>query len=291
MTALRPVLVVALASLLLLVAPAVPVAADDRVRGGADLRGGEPMASTERPRVQGTLRYGETLRATQGRWTRPPQTVRFQWFRGPDPIRGATGQRHRVEPEDVGRKVSVRVKAWREGAGSAYGRSRWVGPVEHRTGVRRVVTYHVETRGRIVVSRAEFRRQAAQTYADARGWRGRGVRFRQVARGGDFTLVLAEAGEVPRFSSGCSAQWSCRVGRYVIINQLRWRTASPAWNRAGGSRRDYRHMVVNHETGHWLGRGHVGCPGRGQLAPVMMQQSKGLDGCRFNPWPTLGELR
>ena len=45
-------------------------------------------------------------------------------------------------------------------------------------------------------------------------------------------------------------------------------------------------MVVNHETGHWLGRGHAGCPRPGALAPVMMQQSKGLDGCRLNPWPT-----
>ena len=62
---------------------------------------------------------------------------------------------------------------------------------------------------------------------------------------------------------------------------------SPAmpWNAAGRSLRDYRHLVVNHETGHWLGRAHRGCPGQGQAAPVMMQQSKALDGCRFNAWP------
>ena len=107
-------------------------------------------------------------------------------------------------------------------------------------------------------------------------------------RGGDFTLVLAAAGTLPSFSSACSAQWSCRVGRYVIINQHRWKHASPAWNAAGRSLRDYRHMVVNHETGHWLGRGHASCPGRGR-APVMMQQSKGTGGCRFNPWPLAWE--
>ena len=83
----------------------------------------------------------------------------------------------------------------------------------------------------------------------------------------------------------CSTQWSCRIGRFVVINQERWRHASPAWNAAGRSLRDYRHMVVNHETGHWLGRGHASCPGRGRPAPVMMQQSKGTGGCRFNPWP------
>ena len=110
------------------------------------------------------------------------------------------------------------------------------------------------------------------------------MQFRRVPRGGDFTLVLSEASLVPSFSSSCSATWSCRVGRYVIINQERWSHASPAWNAARRSLRDYRHMVVNHETGHWLGRGHAGCPGSGP-APVMMQQSTGTGGCSFNPWP------
>jgi len=149
----------------------------------------------------------------------------------------------------------------------------------------------VVTRGRVTASVATFRRLAQQTYADPRGWRAKGVQFRPVSTGGSFTLVLAEASTVPSFSSVCSSMWSCRVGRYVIINQTRWQHASPAWNAANGSLRGYRHLVVNHETGHWLGRGHAGCAGAGQLAPVMMQQSKGLNGCRFNPWPTLAELR
>ena len=151
--------------------------------------------------------------------------------------------------------------------------------------VRRRVTYSVTTRGRVGASMAVFRRQAQETYDDPRGWRAGGVQFRRVARGGDFTLVLAAAGAVPSFSSSCSAQWSCRVGRFVIINQDRWQHASPAWDAAGRSLRDYRHLVVNHETGHWLGRGHASCPAGGGRAPVMMQQSKGTGACRFNPWP------
>ena len=150
--------------------------------------------------------------------------------------------------------------------------------------VGRRVTYSVTTRGRVTAPMKVFRRQAQQTFDDPRGWRAAGVQFRRVRRGGDFTLVLAAAGTLPSFSAGCSVQWSCRVGRHVVVNQLRWRHASPAWNRAGRSLRDYRHLVVNHETGHWLGRGHATCrkPGR---APVMMQQSKGTGRCRFNPWP------
>ena len=154
----------------------------------------------------------------------------------------------------------------------------------HDVPVSRRVTYSVTTRGRVTASIKVFRRQAQDTFDHPRGWRAAGIRFRRVRRGGDFTLVLAAAGTLPSFSPGCSVQWSCRVGRHVVINQLRWNRASPAWNRAGRSRRDYRHLVVNHETGHWLGSGHASCHRRGR-APVMMQQSKGTGRCRFNPWP------
>jgi hypothetical protein len=246
------------------------------------------LVATERPRVTGVLRFGRTVAATQGAWSRKPSSVRYRWYRSGEPIAGATGARHRIAAEDVGREVSVRVTAKREGYRVARSTSR-PRTMLHRQPVRHRVTYRVETRGRIVTSMATFRRQAQQTFDDPRGWRGSGVEFRRVARGGTFTLVLSEAGRVPGFSSGCSSQWSCRVGRYVIINQMRWRGATPMWNRAGRSLRDYRHMVVNHETGHWLGWGHRSCPRRGAPAPLMQQQSIDLQGCRPNPWPTPAE--
>lgn len=152
------------------------------------------------------------------------------------------------------------------------------------------VTYDVSTRGAVYASLAEFKLQANQTLNDSRGWSRMNVKFVEVASGGRFSLVLAEASQLPTFSSGCSADYSCRAGRYVIINQDRWMGATNSWNAAGGSLRDYRHMVVNHETGHWLGHDHESCGGSGQPAPVMQQQSISLQGCRFNPWPLAGEL-
>ena len=155
---------------------------------------------------------------------------------------------------------------------------------------RRTVTYSVTTRGIITANLVEFKAQANASLNDSRGWSRLGVNFQEVASGGDFTLVLSEASQMTSFSSGCGVDYSCRAGRYVIINQDRWLGATPSWNNAGGTLRDYRHMVVNHETGHWLGHDHANCSGAGQPAQVMQQQSIDLQGCAFNPWPTASEL-
>lgn len=246
------------------------------------------LLSRKRPSFRGTPRYTRTLTARPGRWSGGAVTVRYRWLRSGKPITGATKRRYRLGHEDVGKRIRVRVTARRAGYAKATRLSR-ARKVRHRIGVRARVTYRVETRGRIATSLATFRRQARQTYADPRGWRNAGVEFREVRRGGDFSLVLSEASRLPSFSSQCSKYYSCRVGRNVIINQDRWTSATPSWNAAGGDLRGYRHMVVNHETGHWLGHGHRGCPGKGR-APVMMQQSKGLHGCTHNPWPVRSEL-
>lgn len=154
----------------------------------------------------------------------------------------------------------------------------------------KVVTYDVTTRGVITASLTEFKSQANATLNDGRGWARMGVSFNEVASGGMFTLVLSEASQLPTFSAGCGVEYSCRAGRHVIINQDRWLTATPSWNSAGGTLRDYRHMVVNHETGHWLGHDHASCSGTGNPAAVMQQQSISLQGCSFNPWPLASEL-
>ena len=157
-----------------------------------------------------------------------------------------------------------------------------------RVDVFRLHRYSVVTAGRVTASLQRFRDGVADTYEDSRGWRGAHHRFREVRRGGDFTVVLAQAASVPTYHPICSAFYSCRVGRNVIINQDRWRSGSPYFP---GGLLTYRRMVVNHETGHWLGRGHAACGGAGRLAPVMAQQSKGLGGCRPNPWPLPREVR
>lgn len=248
-----------------------------------------PMVLRGEPKVRGVQRFTHTLTATPGRWRTDPTKVRYRWLRDGRPVDGAREATYRIRPGDVGHRLRVEVTATAPGHERGTARSERTDPVRHRVDVQRTVTYSVATRGPVTASVKEFARLAQQTYDDPRGWRGGGVTFRRVASGGSFTLVLSTAEQVPSFSSVCSTMWSCRVGRYVIINQTRWRSASPAWNAGKRSLRDYRHMVVNHETGHWLGLGHPSCPGPGRLAPVMMQQSKGTSGCRFNPFPLISE--
>ena len=155
------------------------------------------------------------------------------------------------------------------------------------TPVSRTVTYSVAVDGAVESDVNEFADTAGRIYASPRGWRDAGIQFVRVASGGDFTLVLANPRQVETYDPICSYLFSCTVGRYVVINDFRFAHGSIAWP---GELDWYRSMVINHETGHWLGLGHQYCGGPGQLAPVMQQQSIDMQGCAINPWPLKWEL-
>lgn len=151
-------------------------------------------------------------------------------------------------------------------------------------------SYCVATRGVDTSHLPTMRTMLKSAFSDDRGWSLDGlVSFQEVSSGCSFTVWLAAAEQMPSFGTICDSMWSCRVGPNVVLNFDRWQSASPAWNANGGTLEEYRNMVINHETGHWLGFGHSHCPGTGQPAPVMQQQSINLQGCEFNAWPTASE--
>lgn len=151
------------------------------------------------------------------------------------------------------------------------------------------ITYSVGKRGDVRGDLGHFRRVVADTLGDPRGWSlGGRIEFREVSDGADMRILLASPGNVESVALRCSADWSCRAGDRVLINDRRWREATDSWTE---SRRAYRHYVVNHEVGHYLGLEHRDCGEQGRPAAVMQQQSISLQGCSANVWPRLSELR
>ena len=122
---------------------------------------------------------------------------------------------------------------------------------------------------------------------DPRGWSSAADRvFHRVAQDGDIRVVLATPNTTDRLCAPLRTrgQVSCRNGDLVVLNARRWALGTDDYR---GALPQYRTYLVNHEVGHALGYDHVRCPGDGKPAPVMQQQTFGLDGCRPNPWPSV----
>lgn len=152
----------------------------------------------------------------------------------------------------------------------------------------RIYRYLVVVEDDAGVPPEEFATAVERTLAEPRGWTAsKRWGFQRVSGGAsDVTVYLATPATTDRLCAGVGVQTrgevSCRGGRTVVINLRRWLTGVPHYADALD---DYRHMVVNHEMGHFLGHGHVRCGQAGTLAPVMQQQTFSLRGCLRNPYP------
>jgi hypothetical protein len=149
----------------------------------------------------------------------------------------------------------------------------------------------VEVEDGIGVDGAAFAEAVETTLGDPRSWGNGGkMSFQRVgaadAAAGqyEFKVTLVSPGNMEIYCPGVGTggYTSCRYGDRAVINLARWATAVPHYD---GDIATYRLYVVNHEVGHALGNGHRDCPGAGQLAPVMQQQTLGLHGCVKNAWP------
>lgn len=152
-------------------------------------------------------------------------------------------------------------------------------------GKGRVMRIKVQVEKGLPVDGRAFAAFVLDTLNDSRSWGHGGRRsFARTDGAYDVRVVLAS----PQTSRAMCrpletlGRLSCRSGDAAVLTYYRWVNAIPDYGR---DRTGYRQYVVNHEVGHALGQGHVGCPGRGEPAPVMMQQTKGLVGCEPNPWP------
>ena len=152
-------------------------------------------------------------------------------------------------------------------------------------------TYRVEVEDGLPFTPAEVATFVEETLSDKRGWSSTGEhRLVRVQHEADLRVILASPETADDLCAPLETEGrlSCRNGANVVINAWRWRHGAEGYDNALVA---YRRYVVNHETGHALGYPHVACPGANEPAPVMLQQTLGLDGCQPNPWPSRVDLR
>jgi hypothetical protein len=150
--------------------------------------------------------------------------------------------------------------------------------------------YRVQVEDGIDISAKDAAAEIQQILAHPRGWAAHGRGSFQLVSGdaaADFVIRIATPSTADQlclaqgFDTG--GELNCETADGVVVNLRRWMLGSPTF---AGPAAEYRHLIINHEVGHEIGnREHLGCPGPGKRAPVMMQQIKGLNGCRSNAWP------
>ncbi|MCE1178796.1 MAG: DUF3152 domain-containing protein [Micrococcales bacterium] len=155
----------------------------------------------------------------------------------------------------------------------------------------RTVTYTVEAEGGLGLDTAEFAAAVPQILGHPSGWQ-RKDSLRLVylspaqakSRRPDLRVTLTSPATTDRLCAPLSTKGavSCFNNGRAVINTRRWMEGADAY---GQNLARYRVYLISHEVGHGLGHGHAGCPAKGRRAPVMLQQTLGLQGCTAWPYP------
>jgi len=150
----------------------------------------------------------------------------------------------------------------------------------------RLTSYRVEVEEGLPFDTGVVADEVEAILSDERGWVTRGHLLVREDGDADLRILLASPTTADRLCAPLltRGRLSCRNGQNVVLNAWRWQNGAETY---GDDLEGYRQYLVNHETGHALGYGHLGCPEAGAPAPVMVQQTKTLLGCAPNPWPAL----
>ncbi|GGP34548.1 membrane protein [Streptomyces melanogenes] len=149
--------------------------------------------------------------------------------------------------------------------------------------------YKVLVEDGVDVSPRQAATEVQAILAHPRSWAAHGRGRFQLVSGddsADVTIKIATPATTDRLcavNGDTHGELNCEVAGGVVVNLKRWVKGSPQYD---GPPAEYRHLIINHEIGHMIGfHQHMDCPGEGKAAPVMMQQIKGLKGCKSNAWP------
>jgi hypothetical protein len=110
------------------------------------------------------------------------------------------------------------------------------------------------------------------------GWSQDGYFFEPVEKHKAKIQIRLSLGKTINDICGVSDNLSCAIlhGTKMYLCAERWFHGAP---KSKLNLEDYRQYMVSHEMGHILGKDHSKCPGKGHLAPIMLQQTLGIGEC------------
>jgi hypothetical protein len=110
------------------------------------------------------------------------------------------------------------------------------------------------------------------------GWSQDGYFFEPASKDKASVIIRLSSSKTITESCGLSNNLSCAElhGKNMYLSAERWFHGAKA---SKLELSDYRQYMVSHEMGHILGKEHVKCPGKGHLAPIMLQHTLGIGEC------------
>ncbi|MGW5880201.1 DUF3152 domain-containing protein [Nocardiopsis terrae] len=188
-------------------------------------------------------------------------------------------------PSSSEEETPVLLRSVEEEVDSADGEIRVVDDESEVMGEGPLTTFAVEVEEGLPGEDGDFVDAVEEILGDPRSWGNDGDRSFQRVDGddADIRVLLAAPDTVDRMCAPLNTNGfvSCANGNRAIINQNRWVSGVEHFD---DDLETYRIYLINHEVGHTLGHGHVNCPGEGEPAPVMQQQTLDLQGCEANGW-------
>src|SRR5674476_73665 len=148
-----------------------------------------------------------------------------------------------------------------------------------------VRSVRVEVEQGLAVDGPTFAAFVLATLNDPRSWGLNGrMTFARTDGAAEIRVVLASASTVDKLCAPVDTKGvlSCGHDGMAALNFTRWAEGAATY---GADRTGYRQYLVNNEVGLLLGHAHAECPGSGQRAPVMQQQTVAVEPCAPNAWP------